>query len=278
MTDHLIIPSCPEVLLQLDDIMKSDDPDIQAVSSIVNADVGLYSTLLATVNSPIVGLSQTVESVPQAITLLGQAKTFTLLRSAIMRNSLEELGRLDRFWDSAAEVASLCSILAAQLTTINQEKAYSIGMLHDIGIPVMMHNHSSYKDFLQDVGHTSLRDLSAREMEHYSVDHFTLGYRLAKEWKLPSVVSKTILLQPLFDKAFNHTIDVHENLLSYLAILMLAKDISSEYRHFWRLASADHFPDYLTPIIDFLEIPKMDYLDLKDKLIEDLQDQDIEKI
>lgn len=274
MTNSLIIPSCPEVLLQLDDIMKSDDPDIQVISNLVNTDVGLYSTLLATVNSPIIGLSQTVESVPQAITLLGQAKTFTLLRSAIMRNSLEKLGRLDRFWDSATEVANLCSILAAELTTINQEKAYSIGMLHDIGIPVMMHNHASYKDFLQDVGNTSLRDLSAREMEHYKVDHFTLGYRLAKEWKLPSVVSKTILLQPLFDKAFNKSIAVHENLLSYLAILMLAKDISSEYRYFWRLNSAEHFPEYLIPIIEFLEISKHDYLDLKDKIIENIQDQD----
>lgn len=275
MTEGLIIPSCPEVLLQLNDIIKSEDPDIQVISNLVNADVGLYTTLLATVNSPIIGLSQTVESVPQAISLLGQTKTFTLLRSAIMRNSLEELGRLDRFWDSATEVAGLSATLAAQLTTINQDKAYSIGMLHDIGIPVMMHNHSSYKDFLQDIGHASLRELSAREMEHYKVDHFTLGYRLAKEWKLPAIVSKTILLQPLFDKAFNKSIAVHENLLSYLAVLMLAKDISSEYRYFWRLSSADHFPEYLAPIIDFLEISKMDYLDLKDKLIENMQDQDI---
>jgi len=274
MTNNLIIPSCPEVLLQLDDIMKSDDPDIQVISNLVNTDVGLYSTLLATVNSPIIGLSQTVESVPQAISLLGQAKTFTLLRSAIMRNSLEKLGRLDHFWDSATEIASLCSTLAAQLTTINQDKAYSIGMLHDIGIPVMMHNHASYKDFLQDVGHTSLRDLSAREMEHYKVDHFTLGYRLAKEWKLPSVVSKTILLQPLFDKAFNKSIAVHDNFLSYLAVLMLAKDISSEYRNFWSLDRTDHFPEYLTPIIDFLEISNIDYLDLKDRIIENIQDQE----
>jgi HD-like signal output (HDOD) protein len=273
MTNSLIIPSCPEVLLQLDDIMKSDDPDIQVISNLVNTDVGLYSTLLATVNSPLIGLSQTVESVPQAITLLGQHKTFILLRSAIMRNSLEKLGRLDHFWDSATEVASLCSILAAQLTTIDQEKAYSIGMLHDIGIPVMMYNYNSYKDFLLDVGHISLRDLSTREMEHYKVDHFTLGYRLTKEWKLPSVVSKTILLQPLFDKAFNKSITVHKNLLSYLAILMLAKDISSEYRNFWSLNSTDHFPEHLIPIIEFLEISKDDYLDLKDKIIENIQDQ-----
>jgi HD-like signal output (HDOD) protein len=276
MSNSLIIPSCPEVLLQLDDIMKTDDPDIQVISNLVNADVGLYSTLLATVNSPMIGLSQTVESVPQAIVLLGQAKTFTLLRSAIMRNSLEELGRLDDFWSTATEVAHLCSILANRLTSINQEKAYSIGMLHDIGIPIMMSNHSSYKDFLKDAGHVSLRDLSAMEMEHYHIDHFTLGYRLAKEWKLPPIVSKTILLQPLFDKAFDKSIDVHENLLSYLAILILAKDISNEYQNFWRLTSADHFPEHIAPIIEFLEISAMEYLDLKDNLIEDIQDQDMQ--
>ena len=271
MPDSLLIPACPEVLLELASVMQEQEPDIQLVSDLVNNDVALYTTLLATVNSPALGLKHSVESIPQAIMLLGQKRTFTILQSVILRNSLDTSGRLDRFWDSATEVAGLCSRLAAQLTSVNQDKAYSIGMLHDIGIPVMMANFPDYKDFLRDMNTFGLRELSAQEVEHYQVDHFTLGYRLAKEWHLPATVSKTILLQPLFEKAFNHSIAVHENLLSYLAILMLAKDISSEYRHFWRLASDDHFPDYLIPILGFLEIPKMEYLDMKEKMIEDIE-------
>lgn len=271
MPDSLLIPACPEVLLKLTSAMKVQEPDLQLISDLVNNDVGLYTSLLATVNNPILGLNHSVESIPQAIMLLGHKRTFTFLQSVIMRNSLEQQGRLDRFWDSATEVASLCSRLAAQLSIVNQDKAYSIGMLHDIGIPVMIANFSDYKDFLRDVGTLSLRDLSSQEVEHFKIDHFTLGYRLAKEWHLPATVSKIILLQPLFEKAFDHSITVHENLLCYLAILMLAKDISSEYRHFWRLSSDDHFPSYLIPILEFLEIPKMEYLDMKEKMIEDIE-------
>lgn len=271
MPDSLLIPACPEVLLELASVMQEQEPDIQLVSNLVNNDVALYTTLLATVNSPALGLKRSVESIPQAIMLLGQKRTFTLLHSVILRNTLDKHGRMDRFWDSAIEVAGLCSRLAAQLSTVNQDKAYSIGMLHDIGIPLMMANFPNYKDFLRDVNTLGLRELSSQEVKHYQVDHFTLGYRLAKEWHLPTTVSKTILLQPLFDKAFDHTINVHENLLSYLAILMLAKDISSEYRHFWRLASDDHFPSHLIPILEFLEIPKMEYLDIKEKMIEDIE-------
>ena len=270
MPDNLLIPACPEVLLELNSVMKEQEPDIQLVSDLVNNDVGLYSSLLATVNSPALGLKHSIESVPQAIMLLGQKRTFTLLHSVVMRNSLEKHGRLDRFWDTATEVAGLCSRLAAQLT-VNQDKAYSIGMLHDIGIPVMMANFPSYKDFLRDASGLSLREFSTQEVEHFNLDHFTLGYRLTKEWHLPAAVSKIILLQPLFEQAFDHTINVHENLLSYLAILMLAKDISSEYRYFWRLSSSDHFSDYLIPILNFLEISKMDYLDIKEKLIDDIE-------
>lgn len=272
MPDSLLIPACPEVLLQLNTAMQAKEPDLQIISSLVNSDVGLYSTLMATVNSPAFGLQNTIESVAQAITLLGIQRTFSLLQAVIVRNALPQ-GRLDRFWDTAAEVAAISSRLASTLTTINQDKAYSIGMLHDIGIPVMMANFDSYKDFLRDVNHTDIRELSAREIEHYEVDHFTLGYRLAKEWNLPTAIIKTILLQPLFSKAFDKSIQVNENLLSYLAILMLAKDISSEYRYFWRLSSAEHFPDYLLPLLEFLDISKMEYLDIKEKLIEDIQDQ-----
>lgn len=271
MPDSLLIPSCPEILIELNAAMKQQEPDIQIISSLVNADVGLYSSLLATVNSPALGLKQTVESVPQAITLLGHKRTFTLLQSVVLKNSMDQYDRLDRFWDTASEVAGLCMRLASQFSIINQDKAYSIGMLHDIGIPVMMANFPNYKNLLQEASQLSLRDFSSLENDHFQVDHFTLGYRLTKEWHLPTTVSKVILLQPLFEKAFDHSIKVHENLLSYLAILMLAKDISSEYRYFWRLTSADHFSDYLIPILEFLEIPKMEYLDIKEKMIEDIE-------
>jgi HD-like signal output (HDOD) protein len=273
MSNSLIIPACPEVLLKLTAVMKEPEPDIDQVSNIVNADVGLYSTLLATVNSPALGLSQTIESVSQAIMLLGPKRTFTLLRSAIMRNSLEQHGRLDGFWDSANEIAGISSRLAAMLSNVNQDKAYSIGMLHDIGVPVMIANYPHYQDFLLTSNHTSLQELSANEIEKFSVDHFTLGYRLAKEWHLPSTVSKIILLQPLFERAFSNTIQVHENLLNYLAILMLAKDISSEYHNFWHLPEDEEVPKHLISILDFLGMHKTEYMDIKAGIIEDIEDQ-----
>ena len=271
MSDTLIIPACPEVLLQLSEEVQKPEPDIQVISELVNSDIGLYSALMATVNNPLLGMSQQVESTHQAIMVLGYQKTFTLLQSIILRSSLEKHGRLDRFWDTASEVAGLCARLARELSTINQDKAYSIGMMHDIGIPVMMVNFEHYRDFLRDVSSFDLREIAQQEVEHYGVDHFTLGYRLAKEWYLPTAVSKTILLQPLFEKAFHRDIKVHEGLLGYLAILMLAKDISGEYRHFWRLDSPEHFPEYLVPVLEFLELEKMDYLDLKEKLVDELQ-------
>ena len=271
MTDELLIPACPEVLLQLSKEMQKEEPDLQVVSELVNGDVGLFSSLLATVNNPVLGLGQQVDSVQQAIMLLGFKRTFTLLESIIIRNTLEKHGRLDRFWDTASEVAVLCSRLAEELTTINQDKAYSIGMLHDVGIPVMMANFPGYKNFLRETKIFDLRQLATQEVESFSVDHFALGYRVTREWNLPTAVCKTILLQPLFEKAFSHSISVHENLLSYLAALMLAKDISSEYRYFWRLEAADHLPDYILPVIEFLEVGKMEYLDLKEKLIDELE-------
>jgi len=230
MPDSLLIPACPEVLVELASVMQEQDPDIQLVSDLVNNDVGLYTTLLATVNSPALGLKHCVESIPQAIMLLGQKRTFTLLHSVILRNSLDQHGRMDRFWDTATEVAGLCSRLAAQLTSVNQDKAYSIGMLHDIGIPVMMANFPDYKDFLRDVNSLSLREISAQEVEHYQIDHFTLGYRLAKEWHLPTTVSKTILLQPLFEptESFPNTVLFQIMRINDMLILPLPFEITSE--------------------------------------------------
>jgi HD-like signal output (HDOD) protein len=271
MPENLVIPPYPDALLELNAAMKVQEPDIEVITDLINKNPGLCMSLLSAINNPALGLKYSVDSITQAIMLLGQKRTFIFLQSFILKSTLDESGHLEEFWDSSIEVASLCSRLSTELKIVDPDKAYNIGMLHDIGIPLMMMNFPKYKAFLRSVKRQNLTDLSRQETDQFQVDHFTLGYRLAKEWNLPASVSKTLLLQPLFDKAFDHSIKVHENLLSYLAILTLAKDISAEYRHFWRIPASDHLSSSLISTLEFLEIPEEKYLEMRSTMIDDIE-------
>lgn len=271
MSDSLLIPPYPQALLELHAAMKVQEPDVEEITDLVNKHSGLCKSLLSAINNPALGLKFSVDSITKAIMLLGQKRTFIFLQSFILKSSLDQEGHLEPFWNSSIEIASLCSRLSATLKIVNSDKAYSIGMLHDIGIPLMMMNFSEYKEFLENANTFNLTELSTQEVEQFHVDHFTLGYRLAKEWNLPSSVSKTLLLQPLFDQAFDQSIAVHENLLNYLAILTLAKDISTEYRHFWHISASNHLSSNLVSTLKFLGISHEDYLEMKENMIEDIE-------
>ncbi|MFY0641487.1 MAG: hypothetical protein JXR16_10610 [Bermanella sp.] len=54
---------------------------------------------------------------------------------------------------------------------------------------------------------------------------------------------------------------------------MLAKDISSEYRSFWRLNCEEQIADHLFPIFEFLDITNSDYQEIKNNLIDQIQDK-----
>ena len=75
----------------------------------------------------------------------------------------------------------------------------------------------------------------------------------------------------LHERAFDHSIKVHENLLTYLAILTLAKDISAEYRHFWRIPTSDHLASSLISTLEFLGISEEKFLEIRSTMIEDIE-------
>ena len=56
----------------------------------------------------------------------------------------DELVALPRFWDSAKNTASLCAFLVNKLKLYDASQAYTLGLFHDVGIPLMAPNSPNY--------------------------------------------------------------------------------------------------------------------------------------
>ena len=65
----LIIPPRPGVLMDIQNHMNAEEPSIQAIADLIKQDVSLYAVLLSAVNSPWMGLSQSIESGAQHLKL-----------------------------------------------------------------------------------------------------------------------------------------------------------------------------------------------------------------
>lgn len=269
-TTSFAIPARPEVLIAITDALRNNEPDIEEICNLIKQDVALFSSVISTVNSAYYGLNTEVSSIERAVSLLGIKSVFRIVKIAALKNSLSTLGPLERFWDTATEVAQISEALAKQFTTLDSDEAYTLGMLHDIGIPIMMQAKDEFKTFLRTLNGCSLKELNEREVSEFGVSHYQLSAELALKWNIGDSTAEAIRRQPYYSETFAEPADSNENMRLNLCLLLLARDISDAYRHFWRIPDPQEPLVELRPLLDFLGISDFDYADVKEDILETL--------
>ena len=265
------LPARPEALLSMGELMQGKDPDADQIAKILKQDVCLYACVLSEVNAPHLGLRKKITDLTHAITLLGLDRLFSVVRLAALKNSLGEVERLDRFWDSATEVAELSAFLAKKLTDLDPHSAYSLGMKHDCGIPVMLESFDGYKAFLRTSNGNKPLELKQIEEQQFEVNHFSLGAELAADWYMPEEICKAIELQVDLHAVFTNEVECCDESKTLIAVLTLAKEISAIYRRFWRIYDNKEPLPELPLLLSYLGIPDVDYLDLREDLLKILE-------
>ena len=269
-----IIPSRPEALISITEALRSTEPDIHKICLTIKKDVALYTSVINTVNSAYYGVGRKITSIERAVSLLGVKRIFNIVQLSALKNSLSTVGPLERFWDTATEVAQISTTLAKQFTKINSDEAYTLGMLHDCGIPLMMRAKSEYRDFLRGLNSSNLIEINKAEIDHYSVSHYHLSAELAKKWHIEESTAEAIRRQPYYEETFSEPADDNEIMRMKLSLLLLARDISDIYRHFWRIPEEGVPCTNIAPALSFLGISDFDYSDIKEDIVSTLSQQE----
>jgi HD-like signal output (HDOD) protein len=189
------IPPCPEILNRIMVEINKEEPDYHRLSYIISADVALSAGLIKTTNSPYFARSQRVRSVYDALTVLGLRVASHTIAGIILRNIFSNTPSMVRFWDSSARTARLCAWLARRLDIngFSPNDAYTFGLFHDCGIPVLMGHFPGYKEVLAQANHDSLNEFTASEESHLKTNHAVVGNALAQSWWLPEDMCLGIL-------------------------------------------------------------------------------------
>jgi HD-like signal output (HDOD) protein len=189
------IPPCPEILIRIMAEMGKEEPDYHRLSNIISADVALAAGLIKTTNSPYFVRSQRARSVHDALTVLGLRTASHTIAGIILRNIFPATPNLIRFWDASARKARLCAWLAHKLDIhgFNSDDAYTFGLFHDCGIPVLMARFPNYKDLLWQANHDSQNEFTASEDTQLKTNHAVVGSALAQSWWLEEDMCLSIL-------------------------------------------------------------------------------------
>jgi HD-like signal output (HDOD) protein len=182
------IPPCPEILVRIMSEMHKDDPDYPRLSSIISADVALSAGLIKTTNSPYFARPQRARSVYDALSILGLRVAGQTIAGIILRNLFPNTQSMIRFWDASARTARVCAWLSRKLDIpgLNAEDAYTFGLFHDCGIPVLMARFPNYKDVLGNANRDTQNEFTAQEQKLVQTNHAVVGSALAQSWWLPA--------------------------------------------------------------------------------------------
>lgn len=218
---NISIPPCPKVVTALVQEARSDDPDFVKLDKLLSGDVGLAAAVLKTANSPYYGLSRKVQSVKQALAVLGLRVVTNIVTMLALRNALRADINLDRFWDRSNYHAIACARLAKYLRNVPPDGAYTFGLFNDCGIPILVSRFPDYKQTLM-LANSAERPFAEIEYERHGTSHTMVGSILARNWQLPEIVCHAIRDHHSLELLYEQTAESHGDSGALPAISMVA--------------------------------------------------------
>ena len=245
MLNGVDIPPCPTVLMQLETELNKDNADQREIAMLISKDVALSGHVMQVANSPAFSTGQQFVSIMQAINVLGSRQLFNLVVSQLLKIALagDPEVPMDRFWESSAQTARLSAELAKRLRCVRPDVAYTFGLFHDCGIPLLMKRFPNTKEVLSEANLAEERKFTDVEDERLGTNHAVVGYFLARRWRLPSYLSEAMLHHHDFSVLSDPRNVVSDQAKALIAVCTLAEHIirihaQGDGEHEWHKAAS----------------------------------------
>lgn len=200
------IPPRPALLMALQREMRKDDPHLKKVAQLLGRDVAMAGNLLETANSAFFNQSRRIETVEDAIALIGMNQCGALMTALITRRVLANGGMMmARFWDVSEKRSQAMTYVVKQTRAAPPELAHSFGLFCDIGIPLLKTCFPAYLQTLSIANRTAVRRFVEVEDSRHGVNHTLVGAQLAEKWGIAPDVVQAIRMHHAFEVLYDES-------------------------------------------------------------------------
>ncbi|MEW5694605.1 HDOD domain-containing protein [Pseudomonas synxantha] len=261
------MPPQPQIMVDLQMEQYMPDPDLEVIARLIAQDPGLSGALLKIVNSSYYGLSNKIASIQRAVNLLGSRSVINLINALSIKGEMSDdtIVTLNRFWDTAQDVAMTCLTLAKRTGTQAVDEAYALGLFHDCGVPLMLKRFPNYMAVLEQAYASAGPERRVVDTENnaFNTNHAVVGYYTAKSWRLPEHVTDAIANHHNALAIFSDETSRNPQLKNLLAILKMAEHICSSCRVLG-IQAVDHEWNAIGHLVlDYVGLSDYDFESLK---------------
>jgi HD-like signal output (HDOD) protein len=226
------IPPQPQILVDLQFEQIMPNPDLKRIAALIKRDVGLAGTILKIINSAFYGLSNKITSVDQAVSLIGLDSIINIINGVSIKSEMsdETITHMNRFWDTANDIAMIATNIAKMVGFPKPDLAYLLGLFHNVGVPLLMSRFDNYLAVLEEsYGNNSDRIIDI-ENDSLKTNHAVVGYYIAKSWNLPTLLCQAIAEHHNCERHFLGKQQTESETKTLLAILKLAEHVCGSYK------------------------------------------------
>lgn len=266
----ITIPPQPQIMVDLQMEQLNPNCSMKHIARLISQDVGLAGSMLKTVNSPLYGLKNKIASIEQAINLLGIASVVNIINALSIRGSLtdEAIVALGHFWDSAMDIAATCSNIAKQIGYRAPDEAYTFGLFHNCGIPLLMQRFDNYANVMRKAYAEQNRRVIDVENDVLKTNHAVVGYYVARSWNLPAHICDAIAEHHSVEKVFSDHDTVQNERKNLIAILKMAEHICRNYLTLGDAATDYEWQRIEKNLLEYVGLSGYDYQNMLESMQE----------
>lgn len=183
------LPTIPEIATKVLDMFDKPNVELEELAETILVDQVMASRVIKIVNSPFFKPMHEIKSLKRALIYLG----FRQIRHIALTCSIIEAfeGRtgvfdVKTFWEHSFGVGVVAKIIAQRIRYPEIEKAYIVGIVHDIGeVFLSYYMKDGFQQVVDELKGTSQSFVEAEE-KLLGTTHCEVGYCLAKNWNFPA--------------------------------------------------------------------------------------------
>jgi HD-like signal output (HDOD) protein/CheY-like chemotaxis protein len=196
--DSSSIPTLPELYMELTTELSSNHGSAEKIGEIISKDITISAKVLQLVNSAFFGVSRNIDSISQAVSLLGAEtiNSIVLTTTVFHKFNDAQVSSFDIqeiYGHSIAVGASACQLAKqAGLEKHDAEEALLAGMMHDLGVLVLIDSGNKIWKELYINRHNSNVPLHFLEREQLGITHAEVGAYILGVWGLSNHIVEAV--------------------------------------------------------------------------------------
>lgn len=152
------LPTLPEIALHINQAVDDETMGSSKLAGIIQSDPAITARIIQVANSALFGSGAPIHSLPEAITRIGFQSVRAIVIGVVLRDLFQPGSSLikdymKRYYEHSIRIGVICYVLATHCKTLNPDRGFLAGLLHDIGVIPLLVVADEHSELSQQTEH-----------------------------------------------------------------------------------------------------------------------------